>query len=338
MVRPSVPSNPDAFKLIKALELFAQTFGSSQSQLELQAAIGALAVVMDLNDGNLNVLVHQVTSYYQQTQLHDKSVEAANDQISTAIIQTAKERLTDTEETLILLIRTYLQRVSAKLSAIEFIELTKAAIALLDHSSPDPKQPAPQLSLPERKRLLYIAVQTFSNQLSQPIPVIGETVPKPIARLLARLVRHQKIIRTDGVKAVFAKLVAQTLAAKVPGLSLSLIRTALKNDHITIAPDLDTQDGLDDFARVLWFETQLQMPSPKGMKSAKAIAEQVNQAIADFKARYQPLADVTQPRWDNELSVSSPFFTPSNLEITSNEFTWPPQSYTPKTLKDETNS
>ncbi|MBT9317629.1 hypothetical protein [Leptothoe spongobia] len=244
-----------------------------------------------------------------------------------------QERLTQAEETLLLLIRTYLQRVSSKLSATEFVEMAKAAVALLDKD-----QSGPSLSFPESKRLLYIALQTFGTQLSQPIPALGEQIPKRIANLLARLVRYQKIMRTGGLEATLMTLAAQTLENTAQRLSPDMIRTALENSRITIAPELATQEGLEDLARALFFKLQLQTPSPTATKSAQEIAEQLNQAIAKFTTKYQPLTEVTQPQWDNDLSVSSPLFTPSNFETASNDFTWQPPKIADKSSKDETNS
>ena len=328
MVTPSVPSTLDVLKLIKALELFEQTFGSPKSELELQATIGSLAAVMDLKDGNLDNLVHRVSNYYQQTQRLKESVDAAKYQISATTVQKAKERLIDAEETLLLLIRTYLQRVSSKLSATEFVELAKAAVALLDKAQAN-------LSYPERKRLLYIALQTFGTQLSQPIPALGEQIPQQIAKRLARLTRYQKIIRTEGLDVALMPLAVQTLAHR---LSPDLIRTALENSPITIAPELDTQEGLDDLTKALFFKLQLQTLSPRATKSEQEIAEQLNSAIAEFKTKYQPLTDVTHPQWDNDLSVSSPFFTPSNFATASNDFTWQPPHIEDKSSKDDTNA
>lgn len=331
MVTPSVPSTLDVLKLIKALELFEQTFGSPKSELELQATIGSLVAVMDLKDGNLDDLVHRIANYYQQTQSSEGAVDAAKYQVSPITIQEAKERLTTAEETLILLIRTYLQRVSSKLSATEFVEMAKAAVALVAKDQSN-------LSFPESKRLLYIALQTFGNQLSQPIPALGEQIPKRTAKLLARLVRYQKIIRTGGLEATLMTLAAQTLDSTAQRLSPDLIRSALKNSTVTIPLELDTQDGLDDLASALFFKLQLQTPSPRATKSEQEIAEQLNQAIAEFKTKYQPLTDVTQPQWDNDLSVSSPFFIPSNFETARNDFTWQPPKIEGKSSKDETNT
>ena len=330
MATSPVPSNPAVLKLTKALGLFEQTFGRSQSKLERQAMVGALAAVMDLKDGDLNELVHRVANYYQPTQSLEESADAAKYQVSAAIIQKAKERLTDAEETLVLLIRNYLQRVSSKLSATEFVDLTKAAIALLNSEQTEPK-----FSLPESKRLLYFALQTFRHQLSQPIPAIGTKIPKRLARLVARLARYQKITRTDGVQAVLAALVNQTLENTAQQLSPSLIRTALKNSKVAIAPDLDANESLDDIASALLFTMQFQTSATPTTKSEQEIAEQLNQAIADFKTKYQPLADVTQPQWDSDLSVSSPFFAPGTA---SNDFAWIPSKIEEKSSKDDTNA
>ena len=95
---------------------------------------------------------------------------------------------------------------------------------------------------------------------------------------------------------------------------------------------------LDDIAKALLFTVQLQTSATPKTKSEQEIAAQLSQAVADFKTKYQPLADVTQPQWDNDLSVSSPFFVPSNFETASNDFSWLPSTIEDKTTKDETNS
>ncbi len=328
MTTQSVSSTPDFPRLLEALALFKQTFGNPKTELDLQATIGALAAVMNLIDDDLDDRIHQIANHHQQLKRPGKLIETVNQTALKSTIRQAKNRLTETEETLILLIRTYLQRVSSKLSATEFVELAKAAVTLLDKDQSN-------LSFPERKRLLYIALQTFGTQLSQPIPALGEQVPKPIAKLLARLVRYQKIIRTGGLETTLMTLVAQTLTLR---LSPDMIRTALKNSTVTITPELKTQDDLDDLASALFFKIQLQKPSSIATKSEQEIAEQLDQAIAEFKAKYQPLTDVTQPQWDNDLSVSSSFFTPSNFATARNDFTWQPPYIEDKNSKDETNA
>ncbi|MEO1181777.1 MAG: hypothetical protein AAFX51_13205, partial [Cyanobacteria bacterium J06636_28] len=152
------------------------------------------------------------------------------------------------------------------------------------------------------------------------------------------LVRYQKIIRTGGLEAALMTLAAQSLNSTAQCLSPDLIRTALENSPITIAPELATQDGLDDLASALFFKLQLQTPSPRAVKSEQEIAEQLSRAIAEFKAKYQPLTDVTQPQWDNDLSISSPFFTSSNFATARNDFTWQPPYIEDKNSKDETNA
>ena len=331
MTTQPVSSTPDFPRLLEALALFKQTFGNPKTELDLQATIGALAAAMNLIDDDLDDRIHQIANHHQQLKRPGKLIETVNQTALKSTIRQAKNRLTETEETLILLIRTYLQRVSSKLSATEFVELAKAAVTLLDKDQSN-------LSFPERKRLLYIALQTFGTQLSQPIPALGEQVPKPIAKLLARLVRYQKIIRTGGLEAALMTLVAQTLDRTAQRLSPDMIRTALKNSTVTITPELDTQDDLDDLASALFFKIQLQTSSPKATKSEQEIAEQLDQAIAEFKAKYQPLTDVTQPQWDNDLSVSSSFFTPSNFATARNDFTWQPPYIEDKNSKDETNA
>ena len=233
--------------------------------------------------------------------------------------QQTKARLEKAEATLLLLIRTYLQRVSSRLSAVELVDLTKAAIALLASEKIDSQVIGSNLSLPERKHLLSIALQTFATRLSQPIPALSDRIPKRIAHLVARLARYQNIMRTNGVKAVFVTLAAHSPENKAQRPSSSTIRAALKKNNVTIARDLATRGYLDDLANILWFERQLQPPSPRATQSEQAIAEQVNQAVANFKARYQSLAVVTQPRWDTDLSISSPFLTPNQPETTDND-------------------
>ena len=328
MTTQPVSSTPDFPRLLEALALFKQTFGNPKTELDLQATIGALAAAMNLIDDDLDDRIHQIANHHQQLKRPGKLLETVNQTALKSTIRQAKNRLTETEETLILLIRTYLQRVSSKLSATEFVELAKAAVTLLDKDQSN-------LSFPERKRLLYIALQTFGTQLSQPIPALGEQVPKPIAKLLARLVRYQKIIRTGGLETTLMTLVAQTLTQR---LSPDMIRTALKNSTVTITPELNTQDDLDDLASALFFKIQLQKPSSIATKSEQEIAEQLDQAIAEFKAKYQPLTDVTQPQWDNDLSVSSSLFTPSNFATARNDFTWQPPYIEDKNSKDETNA
>ncbi|MGD1950798.1 MAG: hypothetical protein ACFB14_14290 [Leptolyngbyaceae cyanobacterium] len=243
--------------------------------------------------------------------------------MTTPPVPSDNDRLIKAEETLLLLIRTYLQRVSSKLSAAEFVELTKGAIALLHTEQ--------KLSLPESRRLLYIALQTFGTQLSQPIPVLGEKIPKRIARLVARLVRYQKSMRTHGLRAALLALASQTLEDPTR-LTPDVIRDVLKRSHIALASKFNTQESLEDLANVLPFTLQLQTAPPRGTKSEQEIAEQIDQAVTEFKAKYRP---VTQPRWDSELSVSSPLFTPSNFEVASGDFEWLPQP--DETSKDETN-
>ncbi|MEM7062126.1 MAG: hypothetical protein AAF572_03060 [Cyanobacteria bacterium P01_B01_bin.77] len=307
---------PETLKLLNALEHYGQCFGKPNSAVELQATIGALAAVMDLPDR----LINQVAIYHQQVENSSEepfSTLAAPD----STIQQAKERLDTTEATLILLIRTYLQRISSKLSATEFIDLTQAAVALLG-------QERPRLRLAEAQRLIYITLKTFDKQLSQPIPTLGERLPKPIDRLLARLVRHQKIIRTQGLETVVMPLAA------VQQLSPDMIRTALANSAVTLAPDLDTQDGLNDLAHIVRFK--LQVTSARSTKSAKEIAIQLTQAISEFQS--EDSGDITRPAWDDDLSVSSLFFTPDNFATTSNDVPWSKTQNPGKTLKDETNS
>lgn len=331
MTSQSVFSNLNAVRLLQALELFAQTFGEPSTEVDLQATLGALVAVMDLKDRHLNVLVDQVANYYQQTQSCKDAVDVKNYQVSATTIHQAKARLTNAEERLSLLIRTYLQRVSAKLSAVEFVELVKAAIALLDHD-----QPTQHLSPPENKHLLYNALRSFGTQLSQPIPTFGQTIPKQIDNLIPRLARHQNLMATDGLKATLMSLVTQTLKNKAQQLTSSVIRTALKNSKITITPVLDTQDSLEDLTMVLRFESQLQAPTIT--QSEQAIAEQMELVITAFKTQYQPPDLLTQSQWDSELSISSPFFNPDTFATARKDFTWMPENNPGKNLKDATNS
>lgn len=306
---------PDALKLLNALEHYGQCFGKPNSEVELQATIGALATVMALPDQ----LIHRVAIYYQQVENSEESFPAIA--ALDSIVGQAKARLDNTEATLILLIRTYLQRVSSKLSATAFIDLTQAAVALLGTERPI-------LSLAEAQRLIYITLKTFDKQLSQPIPALGAQLPKPIDRLLARLVRYQKIARTEGLETAVIPLAA------AQQLSPDMIRTALASSTVTLGLDLDTQDGLDDLARIVCFK--LQVTSASSTQSAKEIAAQLTQAIAEFQT--EDAGDITRPVWDDDLSVSSLFFTPDNFATASNDFPWAPTKTPGETLKDETNS
>lgn len=233
-----------------------------------------------------------------------------------------------TEETLILLLRTYLQRVSSKLSAAEFVELTKAAIAFLNTDQPES-------DLSESKRLLYVALQTFGTQLSQPIPPLGEKIPKKIASLMTRLVRYQQIIAAAGVRAILTRLAAQSPDNQAQQLTPSSICTVLEENNVRI--DTDIKAGLDDLVSVLLLERQLQTYLSAATQSEQAIVKQVNQAIAEFKAKYQSPAQLIQPQWNSELSVSSSWFNPDNFETAGNDFDELPPSHSEKTSKDATN-
>lgn len=327
MTTPPALSDPDALRLLQASTLFEQLFGRPDSKLERQATVAALAAVMNLKNNNLDALIYQVASR-QQTQNLENLTGASKPQISKIVLQKAKERLTDATATLILLIRTYLQRVSSKLSATEFVELLTTAIALLGDNHQSAK-----FSLPESKRLLYIALQTFGNQLSQPIPTLGESIPEPIAVLLARLVRCQKIIHASGFKSVLTDQAQRTHPLR---LSTQAIRNAFVAHNIVIAGELNTNDGLDDVASTLLLTMQLQTTVTPTHKSEAEIAEQLNQAITEFKASYQPLIDLTQPCWDDALSVSSPLFTASNFATTGNSFTKLSSNSDDKSLNKET--
>ncbi|NEQ54716.1 MAG: hypothetical protein F6K11_32075, partial [Leptolyngbya sp. SIO3F4] len=130
MTIQAVLSNSDAFRVLQALELFKQTFGKPRNTLDFQAAIGALAITMRL-DNDLDELIHQIFTYYQQVEDPTELFDAAKQATLESTIQEAKERLDEQEETLILFVRTYLQRVTSKLSAAEFIDMLQTAITLL---------------------------------------------------------------------------------------------------------------------------------------------------------------------------------------------------------------
>ncbi|MBE9070813.1 hypothetical protein IQ260_29695, partial [Leptolyngbya cf. ectocarpi LEGE 11479] len=117
-------------------------------------------------------------------------------------------------------------------------------------------------------------------------------------------------------------------------LSPDMIRTALANSAVTLAPDLDTQDGLDDLAHIVGFKLRV-MPSGSD-KSAEEIAAQITQVIAEFQV--EDSSDITRPVWDDDLSVSSLLFTPDNFATASNNFPWTQTKNPGETLKDETNS
>lgn len=316
--RPSL-LNPNSRKLLAALKHFEKTFGKSNSALELQAILGALATVMDLTDKSLDRLTQQIAANYPQLRSLENHLESANFLDFSRAVQQAKKRLEHTEATLILLIRTYLQRVSSKLSATEFVDLTQTAVALLEPS------------LGEAQHLIYIALKTFGQQRSQPIPPLGQRLPNVIDRLLARLVRYQKIIRTENIETVVMPLTTAPL-------SPDRIYTALSNSAVILPPELDTQDGIDDLARIVRFKLQFKTVSARSRRSATAIAAQLTQAIAEFQAHYSPESKVAQPIWDNDLSVSSLFFTPDNFATAGNDFPWLPPKSSAKNLKDETNS
>ena len=196
------------------------------------------------------------------------------------------------EETLMLILRTYLQRISARLSAAEFVDLVKAAIALL---TPRPDQ----TSLDERHQLFCKALQTFDGQFSQPIPTFGHRTSAAVDQWVNRLARYQQLIATDGLQAALS-----TLTDSPPGPHD--IRTALEACNVAIAPQLDTPESFQDLAQILQFEREFSLSSP-----APDFTDQVQQAIAKFKANYRPAVDVTQPQWDGELSVKSAFFRSS---------------------------
>lgn len=236
-----------------------------------------------------------------------------------------EERLIKAEETLILLIRTYLQRVSSKLSAAEFVELTKAAIAL---------HPEPKLSLPEKNHLLHRVLETFGTDLSQPIPPLGEQIPQPVAKLISRLIRYQTISRTAGVSAALTQLVA----SKPQLLTSESIRAAFEQGKVAISPDFNTQDAYNDVAAVLLFEQQRQLSSLQATPSEQNITDQVDQAIAHFKSKYQPLTNIAQPRQDAKLSVSSHFLKPRHDATAAHESKWLFKNDPWETSKDETNS
>ncbi|EKU98074.1 hypothetical protein Lepto7375DRAFT_7334 [Leptolyngbya sp. PCC 7375] len=348
MVSPATLSNFDSQRLLIALALFEQTYGKARSDLEYQAILAALITVMDItgqeSGQDLGLSIYKLHHDYRQNyrkidwlerldQYSDGNNDGNGDAVLAAAVHQVKARLDDAAKTLIFLIRTYLQRISAKLSALDFVNLTKAAIAILNNAQPEPK-----LSLPEKKRLLYIALQTFGTQLSQPIPPLGTKIPTQITALVTQLVQHQKIMLNDGVKAFCANFIAQLPDNQSHPPSVRFIRTALRNSNVTISKALDTQENLYALASILFFEKQLQIPSPKAPKSAQAIIHQINQAIAQFKANYQSPAQVSQPQWDDELSVSSQLFTANNFETADQDLTGFPQNHIANISKDETNS
>ncbi|ESA36912.1 hypothetical protein N836_04955 [Leptolyngbya sp. Heron Island J] len=334
MADPLAIFNPEAHRLLLAFELFEQTYGTRSSELESQATLAALAIGMGITDPNFDVFIQQLDHYRRQLdglQQLEASVEATRQVVPTAILQQAKTRLASLEARLILRIRTYLQRVSSKLSAMEFVVLTKAAVALLEDARPELN-----VSLVERKHLLYVVLRTFGTQLSQPIPVLGEQVPKGVTRFVARLVRYQKIMRTDGVSAVCAQLVSLSPENRLQHLSPDVIRHVFKAHNIIVEPALDSQDSLGDFIKALLFESQLQTPS--AAKSELAIAQQIKQAITEFRAKYHAITEITQPQWEDELSVSSVFFTSGSFATASNEFSGLSHNQAEKTSKDETDA
>ncbi|MFG6093946.1 hypothetical protein SPB21_01770 [Leptothoe sp. ISB3NOV94-8A] len=343
MVSPATLSNFDSQRLLIALALFEQTYGKARSDLECQAILAALIIVMDItgqeSGQELGISIYKLHHDYRQNYRQidwlerlDKYSDANGDAVLAAAVHQVKARLDDAAKTLIFLIRTYLQRISSKLSALDFVNLTKAAIAILNNAQPEPK-----LSLPEKKRLLYIALQTFGTQLSQPIPPLGTKIPTQITALVTQLVQHQKIMLTDGVKAFCANFIAQLPNNQSHPPSVRFIRTALRNSNVKISKTLDTQENLYALASILFFEKQLQIQSPKAPKSEQEIIHQINQAIAQFRANYQSLAQISQPQWDNELSVSSQLFTANNFETADQDLTWFPQNHIANISKDETN-
>ena len=328
MADPLAMSNPEAYRLLIAFELFKQTYGAPSSELETQAFLAALATAMGIRGPKVHALIQQVEQYHRQGYgLQELSVEATGQVVPTIIIQQAKTRLASLEAMLILRIRTYLQRVSSKLAAAEFVMLTKAAVALLADEHPELN-----VSLVERKHLLFAALRTFGTQLSQPIPGLGEQIPRGVARFVTRLVRYQKIMGMDGVSAVCAQLVSPT--SRSQHLSPGLIRHLFKGHNIIVEPDLETQDGLEDLTKVLLFERQLQTPSVA--KLELVIAQQIEQAIAEFKAK-STIAEITHPLWDQELSVSSVLFNPDTFATANNKGRRLSDDPPKETSRDETN-
>ena len=343
MAFQSTVFNVDFLRLLEALQLFEQTFGPLKTELELQATIGALAASMNLVEDNLDDYIHQVSVCYKQPNqpadpvdkpieenLKENPIKAPYTAIQHTV-QTARERLAAPAATLLLLVRTYLQRVSSKLSADEFVDLIQAAIALLAK-----EQAGPTFSLAEGKRLLYIALQTFGTQLSQPIPSLGEQLPESIVRLVMRLTRYQAIIGIAGPKADLVRLVNNRLKNTTRPLSPGLIHAALSNSTSELTRF--DQAELDDLSSILLFKVQLQASSPVVTESDQEIAEQLHQAIHEFQTKYRALPDITQPRWDDELSVSSPWFNSNNFETASSDFVWIPPKIEEESSKDETNS
>lgn len=190
--------------------------------------------------------------------------------------------------------------------------MVKAAVVLLD-SEPSIRKH----SFSERNYLLCVALQTFGTTLSQPIPSIGEEVPKPIADLIARLIRYRQIVQAPTVETALNDLVVQFLKRNIRPLELGAIRTALQtNSSISDIGDLD------DLAKILFFKIQLEAVSSTSNQTAQKIKKRIDQAVADFKAKYQPWPDITQPVWDGDLSVSSPLFNQTNFSTTSGRFIW----------------
>lgn len=226
--------------------------------------------------------------------------------ISSTVV--TKDYLTELEETLIVLIRTYLQRVTSNLSAQEFVDMAQAAVVLVDAElSTTP------LSLSERKALLRAVLQAFGEQLSQPIPSLVAQIPEPILALIKRLIEYQKIMHRDGVEADLNSLLTKLLKDNVHSLSPVNICTALEDSNLINLPELKSQDSLNDLVNILCFKAQLQVEtSSKATEADPRIKNHIEQAIANFKAKYQPLIDVTQPMWDDDLSISSPLFKAKN--------------------------
>ncbi|MEO0867025.1 MAG: hypothetical protein AAFY17_01010 [Cyanobacteria bacterium J06642_11] len=189
----------------------------------------------------------------------------------------AKQRLTELEEKLVILIRTYLQRVSSKLSPQAFVAVAEAAVALLH---------PPTAEYAERKWLLNSALQQFGPDLSQPIPPIGSTVPQPFSDLIVRIIQYQKIVSIEGVATSLSTLINQLLATQ--SLNLESICAAIENSELMQLPELESQASRNDLANILLFKAQLQTDSSsKPIRTKADINDQIQQAVVDFKANHR---------------------------------------------------
>lgn len=298
---------PNSDQLLQAIQLFEQTLGPCKSEVELQATLSALRAVMSVEGDDVRP---QVAFDVQQSQPLEPPLEPTSE--LQAIVQRAKGRLTKAEKTLVAFVRTYLQRISSKLSAQEFTAMVQAAVVLLDK-----EQPGHVLSLPERKYLLCHALETFGDHLSQPIPAIGERIDQPVKRLITRLVRYQRLSRVDGVKAAVDTIAQQFVGKPAQALSPELILAQL--DHSEMVQG--AHEALAELAEVVCF--QLQLSPATATHIDPKIKAQVNQTIVAFQAKYRPwVVDVAKPVWDGELSVGSSLFRANGLVATGKRLTW----------------